>query len=163
MVESIDVPLYVLATISGVSFLGTAIVKRAITVGPNRTEPLFKPEQERAILRRTPAVLGAGITLAIYGFDWLRVQLDTDLAITLPSLVLGTIAGAASDFGYVWLRARVPVLDWLTNDGLHRASPTDAELEEAVARAVQPPPPHRSPVATDDVMADVDTEDEEIS
>lgn len=163
MVESIDVPLYVLATISGVSFLGTAIVKRAITVGPNRTEPLFKPAQEKAILRRTPAVLGAGITLAIYGFDWLRVQLDTDLAVTLPSLVLGTIAGAASDFGYVWLRARVPVLDWLTNDGLHRASPTDAELQVAAERAVQPPPPARRSAFDDDEMARIDTEDEEVS
>ena len=97
MAESIVVPSYVLATISGVAFLGTALVKRAITVGPNRTEPVFSPEREKAILRRTPAVLGACITLAIYQFNWLRIQLDADLAIILPSLVVGVLAGAASD------------------------------------------------------------------
>lgn len=163
MVEATVVPSYVLATISGAAFLGTALVKRAISVGPNRTEPVFSPEREKMILRRTPALIGACLTLGVYGFDWLRVQLDTELAIPLPSLVVGALAGAASDFGYVWLRARVPWLDWLTNDGLHRLGPTDAELQAAAAQAVRPPPPVRRSVFDDDVVADADTEDEEVS
>lgn len=163
MVEATVVPSYVIATISGLSFLGTALVKRTISVGPNRTEPVFTPAREKVILRRTPAVVGACITLAIYQFNWLRIQLDTDLAVTLPSLVVGVLAGAASDFGYVWLRARVPWLDWLTNDSLYRASPTDAELQVAAERAVQPPPPARRSAFDDDEMARIDTEDEEVS
>lgn len=159
MSAPIDVPTYVLATISGLSFVGTALLKRAISVGPYRTEPVFKPAVEKKLLRRTPAVLGAGITLALYGFSWLNVPL-LDLTLQLPSPVVGLAAGALSDVGYVWLRARVPALDWLTNDSLYRTSPTDAELADAVARAVQPPPPVRRPVFDDDVVADADTEDE---